>query len=51
MLLTDLSRRTDESYWKDKDEERRVFYVGMTRAKKSLNIVRSKTNREFSEAF
>ena len=51
MLLTDLSRKTDESYWINKDEERRVFYVGMTRAKQSLNIIRSRTNREFSEAF
>ena len=51
MLLTDLSKKTDESYWLNKDEERRVFYVGMTRAKQSLNIIRSKSNREFTEAF
>jgi DNA helicase-2/ATP-dependent DNA helicase PcrA len=51
MLLTDLSKKTDESYWLNKDEERRVCYVGMTRAKQSLNIIRSKSNREFTEAF
>tara|TARA_R110002020_G_scaffold240326_1_gene453099 strand:+ start:4318 stop:5850 length:1533 start_codon:yes stop_codon:yes gene_type:complete len=51
MLLTDLSKKTDEAYWLNKDEERRVFYVGMTRAKQSLNIIRSGSNREFTEAF
>ena len=51
MLLTDLSRKTDEEYWKQRDSERRVFYVGMTRARNSLNIVRSQTDREFTEAF
>ncbi len=51
MLLTDLTRKADASYWKQRDEERRVFYVGMTRARNTLNIVRSQTDREFSEAF
>ena len=51
MLLSDLSRKTDEEYWKNKDSERRVFYVGMTRARNTLTIVRSQSNREFSEAF
>jgi len=51
MLLTDLSRKTDAEYWKQRDSERRVFYVGMTRAKNTLNIVRSQSDREFSEAF
>ena len=51
MLLTDLSKKTDEAYWLNKDEERRVFYVGMTRAKQSLNVIRSKSNREFTEVF
>tara|TARA_R100000049_G_C1925446_1_gene69963 strand:- start:346 stop:1047 length:702 start_codon:yes stop_codon:yes gene_type:complete len=51
MLLTDLSKKTDESYWFNKDEERRVFYVGMTRAKQSLNVIRSRSNREFTEVF
>ena len=34
-----------------RDEERRVFYVGMTRARNTLNIVRSQSDREFTEAF
>jgi len=51
VLLTDLSRKADEEYWKHRDSERRVFYVGMTRARNTLNIVRSQSDREFSEAF
>ena len=51
MLLTGLSRKSDEAYWSQRDEERRVFYVGMTRARNTLNIVRSQSDREFSEAF
>ena len=51
MLLTDLTRKADAEYWRKRDEERRVFYVGMTRARNTLNIVRSQTDREFSEAF
>jgi len=51
MLLTDLSRKTDAEYWRKRDEERRVFYVGMTRARNTLNIVRSQSDREFTEAF
>ena len=51
MLLTDLTRKADASYWSQRDEERRVFYVGMTRARNTLNIVRSQTDREFTEAF
>ena len=51
MLLTDLTRKADVSYWSQRDEERRVFYVGMTRARNTLNIVRSQSDREFTEAF
>jgi len=51
MLLTDLTRKADASYWSQRDEERRVFYVGMTRARNNLDIVRSQTDREFTEAF
>ena len=51
LLQTDLTRKADASYWKQRDEERRVFYVGMTRARNTLNIVRSQSDREFSEAF
>ena len=51
MLLTELPRVIDENYFQNKDDERRVFYVGMTRAKKELHIVRSQTEREFKEIF
>mgnify|MGYP003637835772 FL=1 len=51
MLLTELPRVIDDNYYKNKDDERRVFYVGMTRAKKELHIVRSQTEREFKEIF
>jgi hypothetical protein len=51
MLMTDLPRKADESYFQSPDDERRVFYVGMTRTKKNLHLVRSQTDREFHEAF
>ena len=51
MLLTDLTRKADAEYWRQRDQERRVFYVGMTRARNRLNIVRSQSDREFSEVF
>lgn len=38
-LLTELSRRTYNSLDIDPDPERRVFYVGVTRARESLTIV------------
>ena len=50
-LLSDLPRKADEAYYKDPDNERRVFYVGITRAKKNLHLVRSDTDREFAEMF
>ena len=51
VILTDLSYKAEEAYHKNPDDERRVFYVGMTRAKKSLHIVRSQSEREFKEIF
>ena len=51
MLFTDLPRKADMKYWNDKDEERRVFYVGMTRARNKLHLVRAQTSKEFSEIF
>ena len=50
-LLADLPRKADEAYGQDPDNERRVFYVGMTRTKKNLHLVRSDTDREFREMF
>ena len=39
MLLTDLSRQARLSMYKNPDNECRVFYVGITRAKKTLHVV------------
>ena len=51
LLFSDLSFKVDEEYRKRKDVERRVFYVGMTRAKNELHLVRSQTDKEFTEMF
>jgi DNA helicase-2/ATP-dependent DNA helicase PcrA len=42
LLLTDLSTRFAQEYEKDADAVNRLFYVGITRAKKSLHIVHPK---------
>ena len=39
MLLTDLSKKSQEAMEQNPDDECRVFYVASTRAKKSLHIV------------
>ena len=39
MLLTDLTRKTQESLEQNPDDESRVFYVGVTRTKESLHII------------
>jgi superfamily I DNA/RNA helicase len=48
MLLTDLSSRFAAEYAVNSDSIHRMFYVGVTRAKKSLHIILPKnTNRGF----
>jgi DNA helicase-2/ATP-dependent DNA helicase PcrA len=48
MLLTDLSSRFANEYATNSDSIHRMFYVGVTRAKKSLHIVLPKnTNKGF----
>jgi DNA helicase-2/ATP-dependent DNA helicase PcrA len=51
MLLTDLPKKVDDNYFVQQDDERRVFYVGVTRAKKSLHVIESESTREFKEIF
>lgn len=47
MLLTDMSARTWNGMQVDPDSERRVWYVGATRAKQSLHIVQPSTRMGF----
>jgi superfamily I DNA/RNA helicase len=42
VLLTDLSRNTQRNYEQNPDDENRLFYVGATRTKKHLHIIRPK---------
>jgi DNA helicase-2/ATP-dependent DNA helicase PcrA len=42
VLLTDLSRNTQTNYERNPDDENRLFYVGATRTKEHLHIVRPK---------
>ena len=44
VLLTDLSNNTQKNYEKKPDDENRLFYVGATRAKDHLHIIRPKDN-------
>jgi len=40
VLLTDLTENTKKGYDKNPDDEERLFYVGATRTKETLHIVR-----------
>jgi len=42
VLLTDLTFNTKKSYDKNQDDETRLFYVGATRTKEHLHIIRPK---------
>ena len=42
VLLTDLTTNTNKSYEKNPDDENRLFYVGATRTKEHLHIIRPK---------
>lgn len=48
VLMTDLARRTYEQYQQQPDDERRVFYVGATRARNRLLVVLPTTNQFFT---
>tara|TARA_S200002703_G_scaffold150421_1_gene148753 strand:- start:413 stop:1915 length:1503 start_codon:yes stop_codon:yes gene_type:complete len=47
LLLTDIPHRTWKSFEKSPDDDTRVFYVGLTRAKKNLHIVQPMSNKYF----
>lgn len=50
MLLTDLSGRTAASFRDAPDNEHRVFYVGITRAKQALHIVMPQSDQFYPMA-
>jgi len=47
VVLTDLSYRVYQKYCTDPDDESRVFYVAVTRAKERLYIISPDTNMFF----
>lgn len=47
VLLTDMARRTYQHYQQEPDDENRVFYVGMTRAKQRLTLVDARNDAGF----
>ena len=47
MLLTDLSRKSQEAMERDSDDECRVFYVGATRARETLHVVQPQRDGGF----
>jgi superfamily I DNA/RNA helicase len=49
VLFTDLAKKSYAEYSKNPDDEIRVFYVGVTRAKEHLHIVLPQTNMYFNE--
>jgi hypothetical protein len=49
VLFTDLAKKSYTEYSKNPDDEIRVFYVGVTRAKEHLHIVLPQTNMYFNE--
>ena len=51
VLLSELSPKSYSSLLKNGDDERRVFYTGITRTKKNLFLVRSSSDYEYSEMF
>ena len=46
VLLTDLTTNTNRSYRKNPDDETRLFYVGATRTREHLHIIRPKDDNK-----
>lgn len=51
VVFSDISKRINDSLWTNRDDERRVFYVAMTRAKQNLFIIPSNSQYQFEEIF
>lgn len=47
VLLTDITTRVYKNYQANPDDENRVFYVGLTRAKENLYLIEPQTTRCF----
>ena len=47
VLITDLATKTWEELYNNPDNECRAFYVGVTRTKNNLHIIKGKTRKEF----
>ena len=47
LLTTDMNIKTYTAYQKDSDDEKRVFYVGATRAKEELHVLLPQTTMHF----
>jgi DNA helicase-2/ATP-dependent DNA helicase PcrA len=47
VLQTDMAQRTFAEYQANPDDEHRVWYVGITRARQSLHIVQPQTDRAY----
>jgi superfamily I DNA/RNA helicase len=48
VVATDLTWRSYESYLNEPDDEHRVFYVGLTRAKKNLKILTPQSSQWYT---
>lgn len=49
VVFSDISKRIYDNMWNNRDDERRVFYVAMTRAKQNLYIIPSSSQYQFEE--
>jgi DNA helicase-2/ATP-dependent DNA helicase PcrA len=47
VLITDIANKTWQELYKNPDNECRAFYVGVTRTKTNLHIIKGKTRKEF----